>query len=26
NLSDDLEVLEICSPADMGTVAVDAPG
>ena len=25
NLSDDLEVLEICSPADMGTVAVDAP-
>ena len=26
NLSDDLEVVEICSPADMGTVAVDAPG
>lgn len=25
NLSDDLEVVEICSPADMGTVAVDAP-
>lgn len=25
NLSDDLEVIEICSPADMGTVAVDAP-
>lgn len=25
NLSDDLEVLEICSPANMGTVAVDAP-
>jgi quercetin dioxygenase-like cupin family protein len=25
NLSDDLEVLEICSPADMGTVPVDAP-
>jgi quercetin dioxygenase-like cupin family protein len=25
NLSDDLEVIEICSPADMGTVAVDPP-
>lgn len=25
NLSDDLEVLEICAPADMGTVPVDAP-
>lgn len=25
NLSDDLEVLEICSPANMGTVAVDPP-
>ncbi len=25
NLSDDLEVLEICSPAAMGTVAVAAP-
>ena len=25
NLSDDLEVLEICSPADMGTVPVAAP-
>ncbi|MEZ5236726.1 MAG: cupin domain-containing protein [Acidimicrobiia bacterium] len=25
NLSPDLEVLEICSPADMGTVAVEPP-
>ncbi|MCC6434001.1 MAG: cupin domain-containing protein [Acidimicrobiales bacterium] len=25
NLSPDLEVLEICSPADMGTVPVDPP-
>lgn len=25
NLSDDLEVLEICSPAAMGTIAVDPP-
>ena len=25
NLSDDLEVIEICSPADMGTVATDPP-
>jgi quercetin dioxygenase-like cupin family protein len=25
NLSDDLEVIEICSPANMGTVAVDPP-
>lgn len=25
NLSDDLEVIEICAPANMGTVAVDPP-
>lgn len=25
NLSDDLEVIEICTPADMGTVPVEAP-